>query len=258
MRDWERCATTDPSEIIARWARSAYNVAIATGPAGLVVLDLDDAAHHGHTDLPVGHPRHGQETLARAAQEAGEPYPTGTYAVRTPTGGIHLYFTAPEEPLLGCTQARIGPLIDTRAHGGYIIAAGSVTAAGRYTAVNTAPILPLPHWLIRVLTSPPLPTAKPLVLAETRADAYHRAALADEASKVHRAPPGLRRHTLLRAAARLARLPGLDDTQITDALMDASARHITDGAYTNRERQRAISDGIAWGRLHPRPITHRP
>ncbi|NUT48292.1 MAG: bifunctional DNA primase/polymerase, partial [Saccharothrix sp.] len=94
VRDWQHRATTDPAEIVDLWAQRPYNVAIATGPAGLVVLDLDDAAHHGHTDLPDGHPRHGRDTLARAAQEADRPYPSGTYTVRTPGGGTHLNFTA--------------------------------------------------------------------------------------------------------------------------------------------------------------------
>ncbi|NUT48156.1 MAG: DNA primase, partial [Saccharothrix sp.] len=158
---------------------------------------------------------------------------------------------------LGGTQARLGPPVDTRARGGYIVAAGSVTAAGRYTAVNRAPILPLPQWLVTALTPPPA-RSTPSEIPGTRADAYHRAALADEASRVRAAPAGVRRLTLLRAAARLGRLPGLPDTDIADALIDAATRHLAEGAYSRRERDRAISDGIAWGRHHPRPITRTP
>ncbi|MFK4243848.1 bifunctional DNA primase/polymerase [Micromonospora chokoriensis] len=45
----------------------------------------------------------------------------------------------------------LGPGIDTRGPGyrtgGYLLGPGSVTAAGRYTIVNPAPIADLPAWM---------------------------------------------------------------------------------------------------------------
>jgi len=38
---WEQRATTDPARIRACWVRGAWNVAIACGRSGLVVIDLD-------------------------------------------------------------------------------------------------------------------------------------------------------------------------------------------------------------------------
>src|SRR4051794_7290642 len=38
---WEQRATTDPDRIRRAWAAGPYNVGIATGPSGLVVIDLD-------------------------------------------------------------------------------------------------------------------------------------------------------------------------------------------------------------------------
>lgn len=57
-RKWEDRATTDPDRIRRAWAHGAFNVGIATGPSGLVVIDLDmpkgGAATvvdlHGHRD----------------------------------------------------------------------------------------------------------------------------------------------------------------------------------------------------------------
>ena len=44
---WEQRATLDPDRITAWWRRHPDdNVAIATGPAGLVVVDLDVADPH--------------------------------------------------------------------------------------------------------------------------------------------------------------------------------------------------------------------
>ncbi|MEU0517360.1 bifunctional DNA primase/polymerase [Streptosporangium sp. NPDC006007] len=39
--DWEANATTDPATIRRWWARAPWNVGIACGPSGLVVIDLD-------------------------------------------------------------------------------------------------------------------------------------------------------------------------------------------------------------------------
>ena len=38
---WQDHATTEPARIRAWWSRSAYNIGIACGPSGLVVIDLD-------------------------------------------------------------------------------------------------------------------------------------------------------------------------------------------------------------------------
>src|SRR5262245_30999328 len=87
VRDWEHRATTDPEQIAAWWSRGPYNIGIACGPAGLVVLDLDAA--HGHQP-PRGWPEevgHGRDVLRLLAREAGEPDPVDTYTVSTPSGG---------------------------------------------------------------------------------------------------------------------------------------------------------------------------
>src|SRR5438093_650742 len=38
---WEARATTDPDRIRKAWTRAPYNVGIACGPSGLLVVDLD-------------------------------------------------------------------------------------------------------------------------------------------------------------------------------------------------------------------------
>ncbi|WP_370027732.1 bifunctional DNA primase/polymerase [Planotetraspora sp. GP83] len=72
----------------------------------------------------------GADVLAVLCEQAGQPLPFDTFTVRTRRGGLHLYFTAPiGGPVLGNTQGSrggLGWLIDTRAHGGYVVGPGSV------------------------------------------------------------------------------------------------------------------------------------
>ncbi|MEU9856364.1 bifunctional DNA primase/polymerase, partial [Streptomyces sp. NPDC047974] len=38
---WEDRATTDPERITRAWTQAPFNIGLATGPSGLVVIDLD-------------------------------------------------------------------------------------------------------------------------------------------------------------------------------------------------------------------------
>ena len=142
-KGWESTATRDPERIRDIWRSLPYNVGIACRPSGLYVLDLDDA--HGHEPPPGwAGAKHGRDVLARLADAAGQPYPAHTFTVRTPSGGLHLYFRAPVEPELRNTIGRLGWRVDTRGAGGYIVAAGSVGTTGIYKPMNRAPITALP------------------------------------------------------------------------------------------------------------------
>ncbi|WP_084497576.1 bifunctional DNA primase/polymerase [Nocardia amamiensis] len=85
IRQWDGAATRDHSRIRAWWRRRPCdNVAVACGPSGLHVLDLDTS--HGHTPPPEWRAaRDGREVLVRLAAEAGQPMPVPTYAVATPS-----------------------------------------------------------------------------------------------------------------------------------------------------------------------------
>jgi len=102
-----RDATTDPAQITAWFTRHPdANLAIATGVPGPDVLDVDQ---HG----PAGS---GYPALARL-RAAGFLDGMGS-CVRTPSGGLHAYFTG--------TAQHCGHLpdchLDFRSHGGYILA----------------------------------------------------------------------------------------------------------------------------------------
>lgn len=64
----------------------------------------------------------------------------------TPSGGAHLYYRAPEGAELRNTCGRLGWRIDTRAHGGYVLAAGSRLsgpAGARYEVLRDQAPAPL-------------------------------------------------------------------------------------------------------------------
>ncbi|MGW4591952.1 bifunctional DNA primase/polymerase [Amycolatopsis thermoflava] len=250
--DWNTLATTDRDTITRVWTQAPYNIGIATGAAGLLVIDLDDG--HGQPPPPPWTTaRHGRDVLAALAHAAGQPYPGDTYTVTTPTGGEHLYFQAPAGVRVRTTTGALGWRIDTRGHRGYIVAAGSIRRDGRYRVTRRAPVQPLPAWLIHALT-PPAPAVPRGGGARQHHAAYRQAALDGETRKVADALDGQRRITLLRAASALASIPDLDTPTITAALTAAAhtCRTRTSGRFSDREIARTIRDGIAFGRTHPR------
>ncbi|WOT34269.1 bifunctional DNA primase/polymerase [Streptomyces coeruleorubidus] len=66
IRDWETRATTDRERISRCWTHAAYNVGIATGPSGLIVVDLDTPK--GPDDTPG---RMGRARRHRRRRRAG-------------------------------------------------------------------------------------------------------------------------------------------------------------------------------------------
>ncbi|GLZ09534.1 hypothetical protein Acsp03_70000 [Actinomadura sp. NBRC 104412] len=116
------------------WARAPFNIGIACGPSGLVVIDLD-IPKPGERPPPEWADEtgisDGADVFAAVCERHGQPMPFETLQVRICRGGMHLYFTAPKGVRLGNTKGRhgLGWLVDTRAHGGYVVAPGS--QAGR-------------------------------------------------------------------------------------------------------------------------------
>ncbi|SHK30419.1 Bifunctional DNA primase/polymerase, N-terminal [Nocardiopsis flavescens] len=281
VKDWERAATTDPARIRAWWQRwPAANYGIATGPASLVVVDLDVPKPQQTPPATWALPGvvEGADVLAVLAEQAGQPLPLDTFTVRTRRGGTHLYFTHPHEgPRLGNTSgdqgAGLGWLIDTRAHGGYVVGPGCPVRAadgtGSYEVLDRAVPAPLPEWirsLLRRHDSPDRPTASgvpsrgpvpdvftAITTDDRRRAAYVRAAVTGELARVREAPPHTRNTNLYIAAASLgqfAREGLLDPGWIADALHNAAT---ASGARdTPSQITTTIRSGLAKGLREPR------
>ncbi len=254
---WERRATTDPDVIRRAWGHGPYGIGLATGPSRLVVIDLDTPKHPD--DLPptrwAGQGiTDGLDVFAALCEQHGQPGEYETFTVRTGRGGRHLYFTAPTGATLRNTTgekgAGLGWKVDTRARGGYVVAAGSTVNHRPYTVIRDVPPLPLPAWLTTLLT----PKAPPVARLDTaavrarigRLAAYTQAAIRGETEKVQSAGEGVRNHTLFASAAALGRLVAagtLPEQDATDALLGAAQK----AGLGEAECRRTIAKGLARG-----------
>jgi len=199
-RLYEERATTDPGRIERCWATGPFNVGIATGPAGLLVIDLDTLKAKDQKGTPDG-----AANFLALCERAGQPVPT-TRRVRTQSGGQHLYFTAPPGIRFGSTAGTLAKKVDTRAWGGQVVAPGSITPQGAYTVLDASPVAELPKWLQSALQAPPKPAPAPLRPADVRDGSRYALVVLDrETAAVAATGEGGRHSELLRAVRAVGR-----------------------------------------------------
>jgi len=245
---WQQHATTDPQQIRDWWTRRPYNIGISCGPSGLAVIDLDMPKAPGQAN--------GARSLARLCQQHRQPVPWRTFAVATPSGGLHLYFAAGDHDIRN-SAGKLAPLVDVRAAGGYVVAPGSRIGDHAYTARNPVRPAPLPGWLAAILVrQPPVPAQRASAIPNlgAPATAYAIAALRDEVHLVAAAVDGTRHDTLNRAAYNLGQLVGaglLPELAVITSLADAATQS---GLAKQREILRIIHSGMNAGIRHPRAM----
>ncbi|MFJ7259887.1 bifunctional DNA primase/polymerase [Streptomyces globosus] len=202
----EQRATIDPDLLVAAWTHAPYNVGIATGPSGLLVVDLDTLKAGDEEGTPDG-----VANFEALCERAGHAVPL-THRVRTARGGQHLYFTQPQGARLGNTAGRLARHIDTRGWGGYVVAPGSVTENGAYEILDSRPPVPLPDWLHTALTSPrePARTPAPVVVLGGGSRAAE-VALERETAAVAATQQGGRNAQLLTSARAVGRFVAWGD-----------------------------------------------
>jgi putative DNA primase/helicase len=193
-------ATTDLNQLAEwyeRWPDA--NVGVATGrKSGLVVLDVD--------------PKHGGEETLLTLEGLHGKLPT-TLEVITGSGGRHLYFRYPAGvPYLKSTAGVLGPGLDVRADGGYVVAPPSNHVSGRpylWEASSNPEVdepADLPGWLLNLLTA-----GRP----------------SGNGHKQHtdgKVPQGQRNTWLTREAGKMRRA-GLEEAAITAALLTLNREH---------------------------------
>lgn len=103
-------ATTNTATI-RQWfeGNPGYNYGVAAG-SGLLVLDLDKKSG-------------GLEYEAKLEGMGVGGWGDSTFTVRTPGGGLHLYFKGPD---VANSVGKIAPGVDIRSEGGYVVGPGSV------------------------------------------------------------------------------------------------------------------------------------
>lgn len=264
---WEQRAMNDPDHVRWYWGSDRYrecNVGIATGPSGLLVIDLDTIKSPADV-VPDGWKRRGVrdglDVFALLCEDAGDQSPWETLGASTPSGGMHLYFRAPADVRLRGTQGEQGNglawKIDTRGWGGYIVAPDSTTPDGPYRFTGDRPVLNLATWLVQALTPKPVTatTAAPQIRSE-RLPTYVAAAVRGECELVAAAAPSEHNRVLYAASGQLGQLVGggmLPPFQAEEALY-AAATHMITGqcGCTESEIRRVIGKGLQAGQARPR------
>jgi putative DNA primase/helicase len=137
IRGWQKSATTNADQIrawLSQWPHA--NLGIATGAeSGIIVLDVD--------------PKNGGLKSFARLEQAIELPPTLT--VKTGSGGYHYYFQYPVGMTIGNTAGGLGPGLDIRAEGGFVVAPPSLHACGqKYEWANNLPIADAPQLMERL------------------------------------------------------------------------------------------------------------
>ncbi|MCX4970845.1 bifunctional DNA primase/polymerase [Streptomyces sp. NBC_00654] len=279
--------TTVPDRIERWWNDSPHaGVGVACGPASLVVIDIDahSVAVPERNRLLPGIPIHesvnlnglvsGFDTLALLAALRKQPSPaedTNTLRVRTPSGGLHVWYRNPSPAIRYRSSTGSSPKValawqvDVRAHGGYILAPATRTSQGTYEAVGPTRLpAPLPDWLAAELTRTghvltpdrprtpraPLPSARaarspqrahrvldPLVAAVSECAATSEGAGFTE--KLNRAAF---------TAGGLVAAGHLDDLAARQLLVNAAE---TARPWQTARNEKIIHDGLAAGTVRP-------
>ena len=147
-------ATTDDAQIRAWWQQwPDAPVALCTGErSALVVIDID--------------PRSGgvETWSALVAQHDALPI---TPCVRTGGGGSHLYFAYPESNgQIKSRSGALGPGVDVKACGGYVVAPPSLHKSGQcyafrlYASPKDLKPAPIPPWLLALISEKPAPKSR--------------------------------------------------------------------------------------------------
>lgn len=243
---WRDVATRDAAEITRLWRRwPEASIGVATGaPSGVVVIDLDGDQ--------------GIRQWDRLCVKIGG-HPTTIEAV-TGGGGRHLYFARPEHHEIRNSVRRLGPGVDVRSDGGYVLAPPSDHKSGnryrwaRGRAPGQCAALELPYGLLRLLVSGN-------VAEEERAEArpgettrYGAAALRRICEELSQTAAGGRNNAANLAGFRVARLVAggqIAEAEGRAALLEACS------ACGLGQREARLTLRSAWraGRAHPlRPV----
>jgi hypothetical protein len=247
-------ATLDPAELARLFAvRRVDGLGIATGAAGLLVVDLD-----------------GLEAV-EAWRTLTEPHgPTAPMPVVRSPGGperFHLYFDGSDPRARSTVRGVVGPMIETKAAGRYIVAPPSMhPCGGRYVWARWVwPLPEPPDWLL-ALTKPKdvsLPPAGERRELEpgSWATRYGAAALAGIIDEMRAAVPydkegaGLN-DTLHRLACRCGRLAAagqIDEDVARAELVDLAVAL----GHPERGALATWSSGFGYGVQYPARIEAR-
>ena len=235
-------ATKDETQVLAWWQQY---------PNAMIGVPMGPASGMWATDLDIDPAKKidGKATLDQLIAQRGALPPTWTTI--TPRGGRHLIWIWDPNVEIRNSAGKIGPGIDVRGNGGYVIWPPSRNATGgtyQWEPGGPQTAALAPPWLT--------------VLARARkVSAYANAALDRECKNVASAQPGKRNSTLNTAAFNLFQLVAggaLDEQEVRDRLFEAAqicGLVADDGA---QQVWATIDSGAAAGRQQPRTRPQSP
>jgi hypothetical protein len=245
---WQGRAAAEPDQIAQWWHETPdANIGVACGPAsGIIVLDIDGA--EGEAALAALEARHGPLPELYPMQWTGSGR------------GWQAFFLCPDGRTIRNSAGRLGPKLDTRGDGGYVIVPPSVHPSGGIYrwADDREPWLippePAPAWLIDLL-DPSVATHEPrgewqAPHRDAGQDRRALKALESELALVAVAPEGGRNSQLNRSAHALFRFESLSPSVVADGLLSA-ARHagLPDHEARATVGSAARARGVSLGRV---------
>ncbi len=202
-------ATTDPKRLDelfdAAPHATGYGIACGRGNEPLLGVDLD---RKNGVD--------GVATLGALAEKHGFTVPQTT-VISTPSGGQHRWFTGPAGAPVRNSAGKLGPGIDVRGYGGYLVGPGSWTPKGIYRFAEQRPAAELPDGLLALMLPQPEPRRPPVCVPGPRRGSV----LVGLVKFVLEAPEGELNNRLYWAACR-AYETGVDADAISRALVAAA------------------------------------
>ena len=293
-RNGHHAATRNATKIFAWWtANPEFNIGINTQASGLVVIDCD-AGKPWPENPPITRPpgvNNGADLLMVLADtRATELW--NTPIVQTPSGGTHFYYRHKSDQPIKSSAGVIGPWIDVRAHGGYVVGPFSELDHGSYTPVHgwfhqiaaegfirkggrletsehrftalTVDPMPLPRWIADFATVPaesatvisdPVQRALAAIATATPSSGrgYAATALHKEVQRVEGAVHGVRNHTLNSASYSLGTLVGAGQLEESDVREALTAAALSIG-LDEAETYQTITSGIRAGLKNPRSV----
>ena len=245
LKDWPNKATFDEGQIRQWFHGGPSNMAICTGQeSNLVVIDVDG--------------QDGEQAL-KQLQSVHGPLPQTLTSL---TGkGRHLFFLWPNGADIRNSAGKIGPNVDIRANGGYVLAPPSIHPSGaQYRWDNErVSVAELPHQWVDLLAQPAQKERKemtpqntlPLPNGASQGVEYGRTALRDECGKVAMGTEGQRNTVFNGACLKVARVVAgghLDAFEAETALKEAARR----AGLDEREIDATFRSGFTAGLQDPR------
>ena len=247
LKGWQDAATSDADTIRAWWDHAAALPAIPCGQNGLLVIDCD--RHNGGADGVAAF------KFLVAKHDA---LPLNVPLVKTPNGGLHVYFKQPNGEALGNGRGSLPPGIDVRGAGGFVVGPGARLPDGRgwivvpgRTAIKDAP--PLPQWLAVMLRPPEREDDREPNNSETSDDrgrAYAMVALKGTEAELAVAGEGERNKRLYQTAFRLATMAArgwLMESEIIETLVRACESNHYLREHGHRATMKTIESGLSDG-----------